>query len=741
LGYGRVEILTKPGAGNLHGETRFVFSDALFNSRNPFASEKPDYQRRIYEGTLTGPIRKNTSFTFQAERRNIGQAALINALILDETFNVVNYRDNILNPRTNTEISGRIDHQLSTNHTLVGRYEWEKNYLVNAGLNTFSMPTRAFNVDEREHVLQLTETAVLSPTLVNEVKLQYRRSHDTYDSSNSDLAVQVQDAFTSGGTSMALNSLAENRYELQDTLSWAARGNMLKAGGRFRAIDESNASGDNYNGMFTFDTLDSYRITEAGLQAGLTPQQIRTQGGGASQFTISSGDLLASVRQYDIGVFIQDDWRIRPNLTLSGGLRFEKQTNVNDWSGWGPRLGFAWGIPGKSPDKPFAVLRAGFGAFYERIRENLVLDSMRLDGVHQQSYFIPNPDFYPYTPDSATLSTYAEDQAIRKLAANLQSPATQQSVLSLEKQFPGNTTASASYMHSRGLDMLRSRNINAPLRETGLRPFPGPNVYAYESNGRFQQDQLIANVNARINRRLNLFAYYTWSKAHSDTDGAETFPSYTYDLPAEYSRAGFDVEQRAMIGGSLTSPLGILFNPFVVMHSGEPFNIVSGFDLNSDSIFNDRPASATDLSLPSVVHTSWGDFDTQPSPGQTIIPRNLGRAPGMWVMNLRVSKAFGFGERTAGATVSGQGGPPMGGGPGGGPGGGHYHGSDAVSSGHRYSLTVSASARNLLNHVNLNTPVGNLSSPLFGTSTSTHGFGPGSAAANRTIDLGATFSF
>jgi hypothetical protein len=742
LGYGRVEILTKPGAGNLHGDARFIFNDDIFNSRNPFAPDKPDYQRRIYEGTLTGPIKRNTSFTFQFERRNIGQAALINALILDDALNVINFREAVLNPRTNTELSGRIDHQLSPNHTLVGRYEWEKNYLVNAGLDTYSMPTRAFNTDEREQVLQLTETALLSPRLVNEVKFQYRRSHDAYDAANSDPAVQVPDAFTSGGTSAGLNSLVENRYELQELLSWSAGKNMVKAGGRFRAIDESNAEADNYNGMFTFNTLDAYQITEAGLQSGLTPEEIRAQGGGASQFTMSAGDPLASVTQYDIGLFVQDDWRIRDNLTLSAGLRFEKQTNINDWSSWGPRLGFAWGIPSGSPNRPFAVLRAGFGAFYERIRENLVLDTKRLDGVHQQSYFIPNPDFYPSIPDPAILSNYAQDQAIRKLSPILQAPDTQQFVLSLEKQFPRNTTASASYMHSNGIDMLRSRNINAPLEQTGLRPFPGPNVYAYESNGRFQQDQLIANANARISSRLNLFGYYTWSRAHSDTDGAQTFPSYTYDLAAEYSRAGFDVEQRAMIGGTLTSPLlGILFNPFVVMHSGEPFNIVAGPDLNGDSIFTDRPAFATDPSLSSVIHTEWGDFDTQPSPGQPIIPRNLGGSPGMWVMNLRVSRAFGFGEGSGGASLAAQGGPQMGAGPGGGPGGGHYHGSDATAVGRRYSLTVSASARNLLNHVNLNTPVGNLSSPLFGTSTSTHGFGPGSASANRTIDFGLFFSF
>jgi hypothetical protein len=110
----------------------------------------------------------------------------------------------------------------------------------------------------------------------------------------------------------------------------------------------------------------------------------------------------------------------------------------------------------------------------------------------------------------------------------------------------------------------------------------------------------------------------------------------------------------------------------------------------------------------------------------------------MVAFNLRLSKAFGFGEPTGSARESGQGAPPP---MGGGPGGGHYHGSDAVAADRRYSLTLSVSARNLFNIVNLDTPVGNLSSPSFGRSTSIHGFGPGGGSANRTIDLQVKFAF
>jgi hypothetical protein len=742
LGYGRIEILTKPGADKLHGELRFNFNDSIFNSRNPFAPDKPDYQRRTFEGTLGGPLGGKTSFNFQVERRDIGQAALINAMILDPTLNPVPYRESILDPRINTEVSGRIDRQLSANHTLIGRYEWESDGQTNAGLDTFSLASRAFALDEREQTLQLTETAVLSRRAVNEVKFQYRRSRDSNRGVSSAPAVQVLDAFTTGGTSASLNRLLENRYELQNMFSFSAGKHTLKLGGRFRAINEDNASADDYNGVFTFTSLDAYRITEAGLRDHLTPAQIRAQGGGPSQFSLSTGNPLASISQLDVGVFAQDDWRIRPNLTLSAGLRFEKQTNINDWQSWAPRLGIAWGIPSGQPGTPIAVLRLGYGAFYDRVRETLVIDARRLDGVHQQQFLIPNPDFYPNVPRPDALSGFVRDEAIRQLAPTLRAPQTSQFTVSLERQFPRNTNVSVSYLDSRGSHTLRSRNLNAPLPSTGLRPLPGGNVYVYESTGRFQQQQLIVNASTRISQRYTLFGNYAWGNAKSDTDGAWTFPAQPYDLGSDYGRAGFDVGHRAMFGGSITGPLALLFNPFVVIHSGGPFDIILGQDLNGDSIFNDRPAWATDASRTSVAHTKWGNFDTAPLPGQTVIPRNLGTSPGMVGFNMRLSRAFGFGPRVGdgnergGADQRG----PGGGGPGGGP-MGHYHGADAVAEGSKYSLTLSVSARNLLNLVNLDTPVGNLSSPLFGTSNSIHGFGPGGASANRTVELQARFAF
>ena len=121
---------------------------------------------------------------------------------------------------------------------------------------------------------------------------------------------------------------------------------LVKLGGRFRNGRQSDLSMQGYNGSFLFNTLDAYGITQAGLSNGLTPAEIRRAGGGASQFTLLTGNPLAEVRQTDAGLFFQDDWRIHPRLTVTAGLRYEVQTNIGDRRNVAPRVGLAW-APGK----------------------------------------------------------------------------------------------------------------------------------------------------------------------------------------------------------------------------------------------------------------------------------------------------------------------------------------------------------------------------------------------------------
>ena len=370
------------------------------------------------------------------------------------------------------------------------------------------------------------------------------------------------------------------------------------------------------------------------------------------------------VNQIDAGLFAQDDWRLRPTFTLSLGLRYETQNNIGDHGDIAPRLGFAWGIGSGKTRQPKTVIRGGFGLFYDRFSENLTLQALQLNGVMQQQFLIQSPDFYPTVPAIASLTDSSVPMTLRRIDANLRAPYTAQGALGVERQLPKNITVALTYTHSRGIHMLRSRNINAPLPGTYDPLVPGSgvfpygdvgNLYMYESSGLFTQDQLITNINARINSRINLFGFYAFGKARSNTDGAGTFPSNQYNEQFDWGRAAFDVRHRVFMGGSMMAPLGLRFSPFIVAATGRPFDITIGRDLNGDSLFNDRPAIATDPSAPGVVSTLYGLFNASPAPGAAIIPRNYGDGPGMFSVNLRLSRTFGFGEPTSSAAGPGGG--------------------------------------------------------------------------------------
>jgi hypothetical protein len=181
-------------------------------------------------------------------------------------------------------------------------------------------------------------------------------------------------------------------------LSWLRNRHSIKLGGRMRGVTLADSSMQNYNGMFTFHSLDAYRIPELGLSDGLTPQAIRALGGGTSQFSITAGIPTADVSQMDAGLFFQEEWRMRPELTLTAGMRYEVQNNIGDRRSFAPRIAIAWARGGRGGRGPLAVIRGGFGMFYDRVSESLTLQARHLDGVRQSPLRGGRPGLLPKHP-------------------------------------------------------------------------------------------------------------------------------------------------------------------------------------------------------------------------------------------------------------------------------------------------------------------------------------------------------
>jgi hypothetical protein len=808
IGFGRIEVFTKPGQDKFRGSFMTNLNNSVFNSRNPFVTGAfPGYHSEQFSGNFSGPINKKSSFFFNLERRNVNDSSIINAVVLDSNFAPVPFSQAVLHPQVRMSVGPRIDYQLTKNNTLTARYHYNKSTSSNNGIGDFSLPTQANSRSSNNQELQLSDTQIISNFTVNETRFEYSRDRSQTSPVSVGTSIGVSQAFTGGGSNGGSSISHGDNIELQN-LTMQSRGtHMMKWGGRLRYDRSAAYSNSGFYGSFSFANINAYQWVQQGLANGQTMAQLRTAclsvvdstGNPVNtlldcsprQFSITYGLQNTLISQADLGVYFADDWRVRRNLTFSYGVRYETQGNISDHADLAPRLALAWGI-GKGKGTPKTVLRAGFGIFYDRFAMGNVLRTQTLNGVFQQQYTIQptdtNPaalDFYanlPALPSLADLQAGLLPQSIYKINPNLRTPYMMQAAVSLERQITKTTTVAVNYVASRGLHQLTTYNLNAT---TGLPQDASHNrVFQFSDTGFFKQQQLMIIPSIRISSTISLNSFYTLSWAKS-TPGT---PSNPLNLMADFGRSGFDVRQRFMIMGSVSLPYGFRINPNVNISSGRPFDITTGFDANGDTFFNERPSFANPTNVDPaytkyVVQTPWGLFNRKPLAGEKIIPINYGTGPGMVTVGMRISKTFAIGKRKMIADA-GQGGPGdrgfggPGGGPGG-PGGGGDHGpgpGGAAGGGGggprggggfgggrmmmgggggrggantgRYSLTISADARNLLNHVNYGNPISDLGQPLSRIGSYTNiagGGGPGGAfggtSANRRISLQAMFSF
>lgn len=778
LGYGRIEIFTKPGSDQFHGQFMVNDSNSVLNSKNPYVRTKPDYNSVMFDGNFGGPISKKASFFIDASRRNMNDFSAINAIdptalpsSLPPGFAPASLNESIANPRTRTHFSPRIDLQLSPTNTLTARYQLTHDSEQNSGMGSFSLPSVAYNLNETEHTVQISDTQIFGPTVVNETRFQFQRETNHQLPLGTGPFINVQSSFTTGESSEGLVRTTQDNYELQNYTSITRGKHLIKFGARLRGITASESSNANFNGTFVFSSPpNGDRL--AALQAYVNASQGLCQSGTnydpancPSQFSISTGTPRVSVGWFDAGLYAEDEWRLKPNLSVTYGLRFESQSDIHDHADFAPRVGIAWGLGTNGKSAPKTVLRGGFGIFYDRFGYNLVQEANLLNGVTQQSAVVNAPQFF--SANGAGIPSFSQLAAlgsptVYQISPNLRAPYTIQSAASIERQINKAATVSVTYLNSRGEHAFYIDNINAPAPWlNGGRPqtalYNNGNVYQYSSGGIFRQNQLIANVRVNTGKRLSLFGFYSLSYANSNAASGgsasgffssggtseASFLSNQYDPLADYGRAAFDVRHRAFIGGNITLPYAFSLSPFVIINSGQPYNLTTGQDNNADSIFNDRPFFANGIE--NAICTDRADFDTSATAfGE--VPVNFCTGPANTTLNLRLSKTIGFGPETKGRSDGGPRGGlhgPRGGlGPGGlsGSGGNPFH-APGTSVNRRYSLTFSVSVRNLFNTFNPGNPIGNLSSSRFGESVSVGGGPFASSSANRRVDLQVRFSF
>lgn len=810
IGFGRIDILTKPGYDKFRGSAFFNFNDESLNSRNPFALNRAPSQVRNFGGYVSGPIvSKKASYFVDVNQSQRDENSVISATILDPSLNVVNFFQDVTVPTRRFSISPRVDFAINDKNTLVARYGFSRSTAENQGIGGFTLLSRAYESSNTQHEINLTESMIINAKTVNETRFRYEFNKREQEGDNSIPTINVANAFTSGGSSIGLSYNQSNRWELQNytTTSFGkASQHAVKFGVRLRGVSIKDRSESNYAGTFTFsgflDTRGTPDPSDDVFVSSIEQYRQKLLGNpdpryNPNQFSITTGNPLADVSQVDYGLFVTDDWKVRQDLTLSFGLRYENQTNLGDSLNFAPRFGFAWSPGAGGARQPKTVFRGGIGVFYDRFGEFNTLRANRQNGVSQLQYTVQNnpvllgqPVFtlngVTNVPTADQLAAVAPRASIPfVIADDLQSPYSVQTAFSVERQLPNRTVVSATYTFAKSFHLLRQRNINAPVCPTIeacpagltssqvrlLRPDPTrDNVYQIESSGYSTAQMIAIGLRANLSPKISLNGGYTMSFAEGDTDSLNSprfvvntvgFPAYSYDLSNEYAPSAFNARHSLFLVGSVNLPYGLNLRSFIVASSGRRFNITSGVDRNYDLLFFERPSFAelaarcTQLGLTE----SYCDISGISDPN-AIIPRNYGRGPGSFNVNLNLSKTFGFGgskssnvattdqnqpqnqtrgnrQGGGGNRRGGGGGPVMMGG-----GGGFFGGGGEAKP---YNLTIGINVNNLFNNVNFSTPVGSLTSPSFGRSRSTGGgfgfFGGGGGSANRRIELSARFNW
>jgi Carboxypeptidase regulatory-like domain len=740
VGFGRIEILTKPGTNQLHGSAFLWANDQPFNSWNPFVAvnDRPGYYTVLWEGDLSGSLNKKTSFSASVFQRDINQLEL-GALLVPATSTtlpvVTQGAMGVPNPRHLITGLGSIDYQLSTNNTLTVFYQYRSNNENNDGISTTSLPGQAYNSTSSEHQLQFTDTQIFHDTIVNETRFQYLRDYAANNPVSTGFAFSAPGYVTGGGNSSGRTVDRQNHYEFQNYTTIVKGKNNVKFGARLRDASDWNSSLATANGSFTFASSQAYQAAEQALAAAQPVPAADYPG-----FSLGVGSAVADVNLFDAGIFVQDDWQCKPNITLSGGFRFETQTGIPDDADYAPRAAIAYGVGKTKAGAPRVVFRGGWGIFYNRFPLSNLLNTDRFNGTNQILYSLDNVDFFPNVPSPSQLTGFASQPTVDSMARSFRAPYTMQTAATMEEQIAPGTTLTVNYINARGVHQLYTANINTPLPGTfdpnnpqaATYPFGYDAGYIdqYISEGIFKQNEMIVNFNGKAGKYLSLYGYYLLNFADGTTNG---LLSDYYNPALDYGRANFDVRDRVFIGGSVNFPYGFEMSPYIVYISGQPFNITTGEDLFGASLTNQnaRPSFTTlPLSAANVYPSPWGNlYDGLPAAGESVVPINLGTGPSQFYINLGISKTFNFGPKPETKPAAAD-------------------SADASSSSStpakpvgRYSFAISAYARNVLNQVSLSTPVGVVGAP-YPASPFLHSYGLAiNSPANRQIYLYIRFGF
>jgi hypothetical protein len=453
LGYGRIEILTKPGTDRFSGHFRFNFIDSALDTENPLIHQQPSYYSDFGSADVSGPLTENASYFLSFFRLGLQNQAIVDAVNPDDTGATVG--EAVPNPSSLTQVNSRLDFQLGNSNTVSIRDSYFRYVQTGGGVGALNLPEQAYKTDDQENSIQLTDTVVVNSHLLNESGFQWRRVRNDQVPSYFNPAVTLQGAFTTGGSNAGAVQDHQDLLEFHNYSTATAGRHTMRFGTRLRTYRDANYSTSGMNGNYLFDSVGQYQAK--------TPAQY--------QATVVENPL-ARVVLFDAALFFQDDWRWKSNFILSYGLRFEGQNRIHDHDDWAPRLALAWapGHSGKTLAK--TVLRAGYGWFYDRftVPNSLtsatgtpyIIQAIHQNGINQQSYVINNPGFFnpnAAEPPSSLVGRSGSIPYVYSIDPNFHAELNMQGGVGIDRKIGKQTTFNVTYLYTRGIHQYMTNNV------------------------------------------------------------------------------------------------------------------------------------------------------------------------------------------------------------------------------------------------------------------------------------------
>ena len=723
FGGARVEIYTKPGQKTYHGALFATNGSPWMNARDPFSASSSPIGKQRYGFELTGPVRKaGSDFSLALEHRSIENYAVVNAVTVDSSGNLVSTNENVAAPQALWLGMARLDWQLGAKNTFIATYSANVNSLQNVGVGGESLAETGYDSGTYEHMFRVSDVTTVSTHLMQEAHVSFRWDGET-DVPNSDAAqVNVAGAFVGGGATIGQQRLREFNLEADDDAVLTTKHHTMKFGVQFQLFHENQQLTTNFNGTYTFGggpapVLDENGQPIPGETTTITGVQqyqravLGRAGGNATAYSNVAGTPAVNFNMVQNALFFQDDWEVGHGFHVAYGVRYFVQNDPTILNSAVPRLGVLW-----SNKKGTFTLHAHAGMFSGRFGESTNAEVLREEGTQRVTSTIYSPvcgDGTAFNPATCNPFTEATPiQSMRAYAPGIGNLTWAAENVGGTRALPAGFNLSLDYYVGRIWNYTRSENINSPLNDEPTGPRPGPanlNILQMQNSGQGRVNVVFAGVENHKFKRVQFFVGGVRVNLIDDTDDNEFFtPQSSQTNAGEFAHRTGQPVWNVFGNGTLKLPAKIVVSTDFNAHGDSHYNITTGYDNNGDGNFNDRPVyalpgtpscAAEPNASPCSYETQWGELVA--TEGTGVFPRNKGVLPWGIYLDANVERMFSL-TRNAKAN-------------------------------HPQTLTVNVRSSNVLNHTNVTQVGGVLGSPDFGV--------PYAADNGRRIEAGVRYSF